>query len=114
MREGRIGKLLSFIALKQSITRWSSTIRAAPPFLSPNAALHVRQPQEKIAGEVLADGLNQEKVAGEVLADGLNQEMVAGRGSADGLKQEKVAGRGSADGQNREKVAGRGSADGQT
>ena len=53
MREGRIGKLLSFIALKQSITRWSSTIRAAPPFLSPNAALCVRQPQEKVTGEML-------------------------------------------------------------
>ena len=71
MREGRIGKLLSFITLKQSITRWSSTIRAAPPFLSPNAALRVRLLQEKIAGEVLADGLMREKVAGEVLADGL-------------------------------------------
>ena len=34
-----------------------STIRATPPFLSPNAALRVRQPQEKIAGEVLADEL---------------------------------------------------------
>ena len=98
MREGRIGKLLSFITLKQSITRWSSTIRAAPPFLSPNAALRVRQPQEKIAGEVLADGLIREKVAGRGSADRLKQEKVAGRGSADGLKQEKVAGRGSADG----------------
>ena len=97
MREERIGKLLSFITLKQSITRWSSTIRAAPSFLSPNAALRVRQPQEKVAGRGSADGLIREKVAGEVLADGLNQEMVAGRGSADGLKQEKVAGRGSAD-----------------
>ena len=71
MREGRIGKLLSFITLKQSITRWSSTIRAAPPFLSPNAALRVRQPQEMVAGEVLADGQKQEMVAGEVLADRL-------------------------------------------
>ena len=85
MREGRIGKLLSFITLKQSITRWSSTIRAAPPFLSPNAALRVRQPQEKIAGEVLADGLKQEKVAGRGSADGLKQEMVAGEVLADGL-----------------------------
>ena len=98
MREGRIGKLLSFITLKQSITRWSSTIRAAPPFLSPNAALHVRQPQEKIAGEVLANGLIREKVAGEVLADGLNQEKVAGEVLADGLKREKVAGEVLADG----------------
>ena len=120
MREGRIGKLLSFITLKQSITRWSSTIRAAPPFLSPSAALRVRQPQEKIAskvladgqkqemvtGEVLADGLNQEKVAGEVLADGQNREKVAGEVLADGLNQEKVAGEVLADGLNREKVAG--------
>ncbi|WP_231287708.1 hypothetical protein [Segatella oulorum] len=85
MREGRISKLLSFITLKQSITRWSSTIRAAPPFLSPNVALRVRQPQEKIAGEVLTNGLIREKVAGRASADGLKQEKVAGRGSADGL-----------------------------
>ena len=105
MREGRIGKLLSFITLKQSITRWSSIIRAAPPFLSPNAALHVRQPQEKIAGEVLANGLIREKVAGEVLADGLNQEKVAGEVLADGLKREKVAGEQFANGQTQEKYA---------
>ena len=93
MREGRIGKLLSFITLKQSITRWSSTIRAAPPFLSPSAALRVRQPQEKIASKVLADGQKQEMVTGEVLADGLNQEKVAGEVlAADypcGLSQER-------------------------
>ena len=100
MREWRIGKLLSFITLKQPIIRWSSIIRAAPPFLSPNATLRVRQPQEKIAGEVLADGLNQEKVAGEVPADGLKQEKVAGEVLADGLKQEKVAGEVRADGLN--------------
>jgi len=35
-------------------------------------------PCPKVAGEVLADGLNQEKVAGEVLADGLKREKVAG------------------------------------
>lgn len=52
MREGRIGKLLSFITLKQSITRWSSTDCAAPPFLPPNAALCVRQLQEKVTGEM--------------------------------------------------------------
>ena len=45
-----------------------------------------------IAGEVLADGLNQEKVAGEVLADGLIQEKVAGEVLADGLIREKIAG----------------------
>ena len=38
-------------------------------------------PCPKVAGEVLADGLNRKKVAGEVLADGLNQEKVAGRGA---------------------------------
>ena len=114
MREGRIGKLLSFITLKQSITRWSSTIRAAPPFLSPNAALCVRQPQEKVAGEVLADGLNRKKVAGEVLADGLKRKKVAGEVLADGLNQEKVAGRGSADGLKQEMVAGEVLADGLT
>ena len=46
----------------------------------------------KVAGEVLADGLNRKKVAGEVLADGLNQEKVAGEVLADGQKQEMVAG----------------------
>ncbi|WP_315256323.1 hypothetical protein [Segatella oulorum] len=89
MREGRIGKLLSFITLKQSITRWSSTIRAAPPFLSPNAALRVHQPQEKVAGRGSADGLKQEKVAGRGSANGLKQEMIVGRGSADGLKRKR-------------------------
>ena len=41
-------------------------------------------PCPKVAGEVLADGLNQEKVAGEVLADGQIQEMIAGEVLADG------------------------------
>ena len=56
-------------------------------------------PCPKVAGEVLADGLNQEKVAGEVLADGLIQEKVAGEVLADGLIREKVAGEVLADGQ---------------
>ena len=72
--QGRIGKLLSFITLKQSITRWSSTIRAAPPFLSPNAALRVRQPQEKVAGEVLADGQNRKRLPEEAPPMDKNEE----------------------------------------
>ena len=39
-----------------------------------------------IAGEVLADGLN------EVLADGQKQEMIASEVLADGQKQEMIAG----------------------
>ena len=41
-------------------------------------------PCPKVAGEVLADGLNRKKVAGEVLADGQKREKVAGEQFADG------------------------------